>query len=108
MVLGGAYAGVEKTMIELDRATIVQETRSASQDATHVARRLNDHLDVRAQDATNARTRSAGHIVERASDACSHAAGLGDACGEEAQIVAPGAVGEVGDARAQDGDRIGR
>ena len=44
MVLGGAYAGVEKTMIELDRTTIVQETRSAFQAAMHVARRLNDHL----------------------------------------------------------------
>ena len=77
-------------------------------DAMHVGRRLNDDLDVRAQDDTNARTRSAGHIMERASDACSHAAGLGDAGGEEAQIVAPGAVGEVGDARAQDGDSFGR
>ena len=32
-VLGGVYTQVEKTMIELERATIVQETRSAFQDA---------------------------------------------------------------------------
>jgi uncharacterized protein YbcI len=30
-VLGGVYTDVEKTMIELQRATIVQETRSAFQ-----------------------------------------------------------------------------
>jgi uncharacterized protein YbcI len=30
-VLGGVYSDVEKTMIELQRATIVQETRSAFQ-----------------------------------------------------------------------------
>jgi uncharacterized protein YbcI len=30
-VLGGVYTGVEKTMIELQHATIVQETRSAFQ-----------------------------------------------------------------------------
>lgn len=30
-VLGGVYTDVEKTMIELERATIVQETRSAFQ-----------------------------------------------------------------------------
>jgi uncharacterized protein YbcI len=32
-VLGGVYTDVEKTMIELQRATIVQETRSAFQEA---------------------------------------------------------------------------
>jgi uncharacterized protein YbcI len=32
-VLGGVYTDVEKTMIELQRTTIVQETRSAFQDA---------------------------------------------------------------------------
>jgi uncharacterized protein YbcI len=32
-VMGGVYTDVEKTMIELQRATIVQETRSAFQDA---------------------------------------------------------------------------
>jgi uncharacterized protein YbcI len=32
-VLGGVYTDVEKTMIELQRSTIVQETRSAFQDA---------------------------------------------------------------------------
>lgn len=32
-VLGGVYTDVEKTMIELERATIVQETRSAFQEA---------------------------------------------------------------------------
>jgi hypothetical protein len=32
---------------------------------------------------------------------------LGDAGGEEAEIVGEGAVGEVGDACAQDGDRLG-
>jgi len=32
-VLGGVYTDVEKTMIELQRATIVQETRSAFQTA---------------------------------------------------------------------------
>ncbi len=30
-VLGGVYTGVEKTMIELQRSTTVQETRSAFQ-----------------------------------------------------------------------------
>jgi uncharacterized protein YbcI len=30
-VLGGVYTEVEKTMIELERATVVQETRSAFQ-----------------------------------------------------------------------------
>jgi uncharacterized protein YbcI len=30
-VLGGVYTDVEKTMIELQRATVVQETRSAFQ-----------------------------------------------------------------------------
>ena len=33
VVMGGVYTDVEKTMIELQRATIVQETRSAFQDA---------------------------------------------------------------------------
>jgi uncharacterized protein YbcI len=32
-VLGGVYTDVEKTMIELQRATVVQETRSVFQDA---------------------------------------------------------------------------
>jgi len=32
-VLGGVYTDVEKTMIELQRATVVQETRSAFQEA---------------------------------------------------------------------------
>ena len=32
-MLGGVYTDVEKTMIELQRSTIVQETRSAFQDA---------------------------------------------------------------------------
>jgi uncharacterized protein YbcI len=32
-VLGGIYTDVEKTMIELERSTIVQETRSAFQNA---------------------------------------------------------------------------
>ena len=32
-VLGGVYTDVEKTMIELQRTTIVQETRSAFQNA---------------------------------------------------------------------------
>lgn len=32
-VLGGVFTDVEKTMIELQRGTIVQETRSAFQDA---------------------------------------------------------------------------
>jgi len=32
-VLGGVYTDVEKTMIELQRRTIVQETRSAFQEA---------------------------------------------------------------------------
>lgn len=32
-VLGGVYSDVEKTMIELQRMTIVQETRSAFQEA---------------------------------------------------------------------------
>ena len=32
-VLGGVYTDVEKTMIELQRTTTVQETRSAFQDA---------------------------------------------------------------------------
>ena len=32
-ILGGVYTNVEKTMIELQRSTIVQETRSAFQNA---------------------------------------------------------------------------
>lgn len=32
-VLGGVYTDVEKTMIELQRATLVQETRNAFQEA---------------------------------------------------------------------------
>ena len=32
-VLGGVFTDVEKTMIELQRGTVVQETRSAFQDA---------------------------------------------------------------------------
>ena len=32
-VLGGVYTDVEKTMIELQRTTLVQETRNAFQDA---------------------------------------------------------------------------
>jgi uncharacterized protein YbcI len=32
-VLGGVFTDVEKTMIELQRSTVVQETRSAFQDA---------------------------------------------------------------------------
>jgi uncharacterized protein YbcI len=32
-VMGGVYTDVEKTMIELQRTTLVQETRSAFQDA---------------------------------------------------------------------------
>ncbi len=32
-VLGGVYTDVEKTMIELQRSTVVQETRSAFQNA---------------------------------------------------------------------------
>jgi len=32
-VLGGVYTDVEKTMIELQRATVVRDTRSAFQDA---------------------------------------------------------------------------
>jgi uncharacterized protein YbcI len=33
VVMGGVYTDVEKTMIELQRATLVQETRSAFQEA---------------------------------------------------------------------------
>jgi uncharacterized protein YbcI len=33
VILGGVYTDVEKTMIELQRVTVVQETRSAFQDA---------------------------------------------------------------------------
>jgi Na+-translocating membrane potential-generating system (MpsC) len=33
-VLGGVYTDVEKTMVELQRTTIVQETRTAFQSAT--------------------------------------------------------------------------
>lgn len=32
-VLGGVFTDVEKTMIEIERTTVVQETRSAFQDA---------------------------------------------------------------------------
>jgi uncharacterized protein YbcI len=32
-ILGGVYTDVEKTMIEIQRSTIVQETRNAFQDA---------------------------------------------------------------------------
>jgi len=34
VVMGGVYSEVEKTMIELQRSTLVQETRSAFQEAT--------------------------------------------------------------------------
>jgi uncharacterized protein YbcI len=34
VVMGGVYTDVEKTMIELQRVTLVQETRSAFQEAT--------------------------------------------------------------------------
>jgi uncharacterized protein YbcI len=33
VVMGGVYTDVEKTMIELERVTLVQETRSAFQEA---------------------------------------------------------------------------
>ncbi len=33
VVMGGVYSDVEKTMIELQRSTLVQETRSAFQEA---------------------------------------------------------------------------
>jgi uncharacterized protein YbcI len=33
VVMGGVYTDVEKTMIELERSTLVQETRSAFQEA---------------------------------------------------------------------------
>ena len=33
VVMGGVYTEVEKTMIELERVTVVQETRSAFQEA---------------------------------------------------------------------------
>jgi uncharacterized protein YbcI len=33
VVMGGVYTDVEKTMIELERGTLVQETRSAFQEA---------------------------------------------------------------------------
>jgi uncharacterized protein YbcI len=42
-VLGGVYTDVEKTMIELQRSTIVQETRSAFQ--TAMQRRFIDHVE---------------------------------------------------------------
>jgi uncharacterized protein YbcI len=41
-VLGGVYTDVEKTMIELQRSTIVQETRSAFQ--TAMQRRFIDQV----------------------------------------------------------------
>jgi uncharacterized protein YbcI len=42
-VMGGVYTDVEKTMIELQRATIVQETRSVFQDA--MQRRFIDEVE---------------------------------------------------------------
>ena len=42
-VLGGVYTDVEKTMIELQRSTIVQETRSAFQSA--MERRFIDQVE---------------------------------------------------------------
>jgi uncharacterized protein YbcI len=42
-VLGGVYTDVEKTMIELQRSTIVQETRSAFQRA--MERRFIDEVE---------------------------------------------------------------
>ena len=42
-VLGGVYTDVEKTMIELQRSTIVQETRSTFQIA--MQRRFIDHVE---------------------------------------------------------------
>jgi uncharacterized protein YbcI len=42
-VLGGVYTDVEKTMIELQRSTIVQETRSAFQ--TAMERRFIDQVE---------------------------------------------------------------
>jgi uncharacterized protein YbcI len=42
-VLGGVYTDVEKTMIELQRSTIVQETRSAFQRA--MERRFIDQVE---------------------------------------------------------------
>jgi uncharacterized protein YbcI len=41
-VLGGVYTDVEKTMIELQRSTVVQETRSAFQ--TAMQRRFIDEV----------------------------------------------------------------
>ena len=49
-VMGGVYTDVEKTMIELQRATLVQETRSAFQDALY-GRALILDLRERATDA---------------------------------------------------------
>src|SRR5450759_1073661 len=42
-VLGGIYTEVEQTMIELERSTIVQETRSAFQ--TAIQRRFIDQVE---------------------------------------------------------------
>ena len=42
-VLGGVYTDVEKTMIELQRSTLVQETRSAFQNA--MQRRFIDEVE---------------------------------------------------------------
>jgi uncharacterized protein YbcI len=42
-VLGGVYTDVEQTMIELQRSTVVQETRSAFQDA--MQRRFIDEVE---------------------------------------------------------------
>ena len=43
VVMGGVYTDVEKTMIELQRSTIVQETRSAFQ--TAMQRRFIDQVE---------------------------------------------------------------
>jgi uncharacterized protein YbcI len=42
-VLGGVYTDVEQTMIELERSTVVQETRSAFQNA--MQRRFIDQVE---------------------------------------------------------------
>jgi len=42
-VLGGVYTDVEQTMIELERSTVVQETRSAFQNA--MQRRFIDRVE---------------------------------------------------------------
>ena len=43
VVMGGVYTEVEKTMIELERVTVVQETRSAFQEA--MQRRFIDEIE---------------------------------------------------------------